>query len=69
MKKTVAKELGNITVTDYKFERRFGSSAIVTLLYNRNNVKFCKIWNKPIDTIFISCYYIHVVSKAKKEKR
>ena len=41
MKKTVAKELGNITVTDYKFERRFGSSVIVKLPFMRKTGDFC----------------------------
>ena len=39
MKRTVAKELGNITVTDYKFERRFGSSVIVKLPFMRKTGK------------------------------
>ena len=41
MKRTVAKELGNITVTDYKFERRFGSSVIVKLPFMRKTGDFC----------------------------
>jgi hypothetical protein len=41
MKRTVAKELGNITVTDYKFERRFGSNLIVKLPFMRKVGDFC----------------------------
>ena len=41
MKRTVAKELGNITVTDYKFERRFGSSVVVKLPFMRKTGSFC----------------------------
>ena len=41
MKRTVAKELGNITVTDYKFERRFGSSVVVKLPFMIHTGAFC----------------------------
>ena len=41
MKRTVAKELGNITLTDYKFERGFGSSVIVKLPFMRKTGDFC----------------------------
>jgi len=41
MKRTVAKELGNITVTNYKFDRRFGSSVVVKLPFMRKEGDFC----------------------------
>ena len=41
MKRTVAKELGNIPVADYKFERGFGSSVIVKLPFMRKVGDFC----------------------------
>ena len=41
MKRTVAKELGQIKVTDYKFTRQFGSNVILKFPFMRKPGDFC----------------------------